>query len=215
MGGVIGAFFSHPEVFKLIKVLWKDLEFRRQSFHFSTGFLCVFAHWTHFLRLRQLFFFLLLGLLISFISQKKNVPIISGVLEQFDRPRDKKFPGRGAFYFFLSVFLCLFIFPVKIAYASILILSVGDSLNHLFMNGFRRIHLPWNRRKNIFGVVLGIVFGTFAAQFFVPVFAAFFASFVAIFAETIRFKIGKFYVDDNLFVPLLAGGILVVFDWLV
>lgn len=215
LGGIIGAFFSHPEIFKLIKVLWKDLEFRRQSFHFCTGFLCVFAHWTNFLRMRYLFVFLILGLIISFISQKRNVPIVSSVLKQFDRPRDKKFPGRGAFYFFLSVFICLFIFPVKIAYASILILSVGDSLNHLFTNGFKTIHLPWNRRKNILGVFLGIAFGTFAAQFFVPFLPAFFASFVSIFAETIRFKIGKYYVDDNLFVPLLAGGILLVFDWFV
>ncbi|MCK5460803.1 phosphatase PAP2 family protein [Candidatus Gracilibacteria bacterium] len=210
LGGVIGSFFSHPEIRKLIKLLWKDLEFRRQSFHFCTGFLCVFAHWAGFFRLRELAVLLILGLIISFFSQKRIIPVVSNILKKFDRPRDKDFPGRGAFYFFLSVFICLLIFPIKIAYSAILILSVGDSLNHLFTNGFQRIHVPWNRRKNLWGVLLGIAFGTFASQFFVPLIPAFVASTISIFAETFRLRIGSFYIDDNLFVPILAGIILIV-----
>jgi len=44
LGGVVGAVFSHSESRKLFKVLWQELEFRRQSFHFALGFLCVFLH---------------------------------------------------------------------------------------------------------------------------------------------------------------------------
>ena len=208
LGGILGAFFSNPEIIKLIKVLWKNLEFRRQTFHIITGFLSVFAHWAGFLRLRELAVLLVLGLIISLTSQYKKIPIISNILLLFDRPRDKDFPGRGAFYFLLSVFFCLLIFPYKIAYAAILILAVGDSLNHLLTQNLARFSLKWNHKKNIGGVFLGMLFGAFAAQFFVPLYPAIIASIIAIFLETIPFRIGKFYIDDNITVPLVSGGII-------
>ena len=211
LGGLVGAFFSHPESRKMVDLLWQELEFRRQIFHFSFGFSIVFMHWAGFLRLWQIGVLLLLGLFISYISQFKKARILSFILEKFDRPRDQKFPGRGAFFFLLGVFLCLLLFNgenLKIAYSAILILAVGDSLNHLFGAKLQRIRFPWNKRKNIVGVSIGILSGTFAAQFFVPLFPAFFASAIAICVETIPFRIGKFYIDDNVMVPLVAGGIL-------
>lgn len=211
LGGLVGAFFSHPESRKMVDLLWQELEFRRQIFHFSFGFSCVFMHWAGFLRLWQIGVLLIVGLFISYISQFHKISILSLIMEKFDRPRDKKFPGRGAFYFLLGVFLCLLLFNgdnLKIAYSAILILSVGDSLNHLFGAKLQRIRFPWNKRKNIVGVSIGILSGTFAAQFFVPLFPAFFASTIAICLETVPFRIGKFYIDDNIMVPLVAGGLL-------
>ncbi len=211
LGGLIGAFFSHPEIRKMVTVLWEELEFRRQCFHFVFGFSCVFMHWAGFLQLWQIAFLLVIGLVISLVSQYAKIPFISEILQYVDRPRDKKFPGRGAFFFLLGVFLCLLIFSgpdIKIAYSAILILSVGDSLNHLFGAKLQRIRFPWNRRKNIVGVGIGILSGTFAAQFFVPLIPAFIASSAAILLETMPLKIGKFYLDDNVFVPLVAGGVL-------
>jgi len=211
LGGVIGMIFSHPATEKTLKILWKELEFRRQSFHFLAGFLVVFAHWIGFLRLREIAVILIVGLMLSFFSARRKIPIVSDILQVFDRPRDHEFPGRGAFYFLLGVFLSILIFPVKIAYASILILSVGDSLNHLFgERAPRRINLLWNRRKSVVGLVLGIVMGTFAAQFFVPLIPAFLAASISILLETIPLRLGKFYIDDNIFVPLVAGGILMM-----
>ncbi len=212
LGGIIGAIFSHPEIQKWIKILWeKNLEFRRQSFHFIFGMLCVFTHWRGILNLPEIAILLIIGLFISFFTQHKKPKFLTKILNLFDRPRDKKFPGRGAFYFLFSVFLCFLLFPTKIAYASILILSVGDSLNHLFTKKLQHIiRIPWNKRKNISGVVLGIALGTFAAQFFVPIFPAFIASTIALFIETYPVKIGKFFIDDNIFVPLIAGGILML-----
>lgn len=211
LGGLVGALFSHPESRKLFKVLWQELEFRRQSFHFACGFLCVFLHWAGALRLRFIAFLLVVGLIISLTAQYKNIPIISEILAKFDRPRDQEFPGRGAFYFCLGVFLTFLIWQqqhINIAYAAILILAVGDSLNHLFAAQVYRFSLPWNRRKNVVGIVSGIIMGTLAAQFFVPFFPALIASTAAITAETFPWRVGKFYLDDNILVPLLAGGIL-------
>lgn len=209
LGGIIGSYFSHPSTKKVLNLLWQELEFRRQSFHFISGFLCVFAHWAGFFRLRWIALFLVLGLIISYLSVKGKIPVIHEILKLFDRPRDAQFPGRGAFYFLLGVFLTFLIFPVRVAYAAILILSVGDSLNHLFMSKVpTHLCFPWNRRKNCGGVALGIAIGTFAAQFFVPLIPAFLASSFAIMSETIPFRIRKFYLDDNLIVPLLAGAVI-------
>jgi len=211
LGGVVGAIFSHSESIKLFKELWKQLEFRRQSFHFACGFLCVFLHWAGALRLRFIGVILVVGLILSFASQYKRFPLLSKILASFDRPRDHNFPGRGAFYFCLGVFLTFMLFQkehINIAYAAILILAVGDSLNHLFASQVSKFGLPWNRRKNILGIVSGVAMGTLAAQFFVPFFPALLASTIAITAETVPWRIGKFYLDDNILVPLLAGGIL-------
>ena len=211
LGGVVGAFFSHPDIRKTVVLFSQELEFRRQSFHFAAGFCCVFAHWAGFLRLWQIAALLVVGLAVSLVSQYHKIPIVSHVLESLDRPRDRKFPGRGAFYFLLGVFLCILIFQgpnLHIAYASILILSVGDSLNHLFGTKLHKVKFPWNKRKNLVGVGIGIASGTFAAQFFVPILSAFLASTIAISLETLPLKIGKFYLDDNIMVPLVAGGVL-------
>ena len=211
LGGSVGAVFSHPESRKLFKALWAELEFRRQSFHFACGFLCVFLHWAGVLRLRFIAVILILGLLVSIFSQYKKIPFLSQALALFDRPRDQNFPGRGAFYFCAGVFLTFALWQkehINIAYSAILILAVGDSLNHLFASKVTRFSLPWNRRKNVVGIVTGIVMGTLAAQFFVPLFPAFIASSLAIAAETIPWRVGRFYLDDNILVPLVAGGTL-------
>ncbi len=211
LGGVIGAIFSNPNTELLLRKWWKELEFRRQSFHFLSGFLCVFALWAGILNWWVLLILLFVGLVISAISVKRTIPYISDILKMFDRKRDQKFPGRGAFYYVLGIFLAIFLFPTKIAYASVLILAVGDSLNHLFWaRSPRRINLPWNRRKHVIGVLIGILAGTFAAQFFVPLIPAFVASSVALISETFPLKIRGFYIDDNVFIPLIAGGILFI-----
>ncbi len=219
VGGCIGAIFSHPIVHRMISEAWESIEFRRQTFHFVLGFLCVYFHWKGLLSLWHIGVILISGLGVSLVSQYKKIPIISHCLERFDRPRDKDFPGRGAFYYFLAVFLCFLIWnnrfsEIRIAYSAILILAVGDSLNHLVAQSFPQYPIPWNRKKTIVGVLFGVVAGTFAAQFFVPLRFAFIATVIALLIETVPWRIGKYYIDDNLTVPLAAGGILYLFNWL-
>lgn len=209
LGGVIGSLFSNPNAELLLKKWWANLEFRRQSFHFVAGFLCVFFHWAGFFRWRVILLCLILGLILSALSVNRKLPFVSEILRLFDRKRDQKFPGRGAFYFLLGIFLSIVLFPVKIAYASILILSIGDSVNHLFFERNRKgTKLPWNRRKTLLGLGLGIFSGTFAAHFFVALWPALLATTLALVLETIPFKLGRIFIDDNLSVPLVSGAIL-------
>ncbi len=215
LGGIIGAIFSHPATEKLLKKWWENsLEFRRQSFHFIFGFLIVFTHWIGALRIREILFLLALGLVLIVLTARGYLNFIKKFLEKFERQRIYDFPGSGPFYFLLSVGIVLIIFPVKIAYAAILILSVGDSLNHIIAKNRmpKRFNLPWNRRKSLLGVFLGIFAGFFAAQFFVPWYSALIASTVAIFLETFKWRIGNFFIDDNLIIPLTSGLIMFVLN---
>jgi len=208
-GGILGAIISNSEFKKLIKISWNHLEFRRQFFHFCCGILIIFLHWANFLRLRTIAFLLIFGLVISIFSQFQKIPVISEILEMFDRPRDKNFPGRGAFYFLGGVFCAFALFPVKISYAAILIMSVGDSMNHIFPRKISpALQLPWNPKKNWIGTAVGIFSGAAAAQFFVPLQLAFCASAIAILIETVTFRVGQIFVDDNLIVPIAAGAAL-------
>jgi undecaprenyl-diphosphatase len=209
LGGTIGAIISKKETVLALKLAWQKLEFRRQSLHFFSGFLIVFSHWMGVLRLREIGVLLLIGLIACWLTARGNIPWLANFLRQFDRPRAYDFPGSGAFYFLLGTGLVLLFFPVKIAYAAILILAVGDSFNNLFAERLpKSINLPWNRRKSITGVALGIIAGTFAAQFFVPLYAAFLASCVAIGLESYPWRVGNFFVDDNIIIPLAAGSML-------
>ena len=209
LGGIIGSIISKRETDLALKIAWNKLEFRRQSLHFFSGFLAVFAHWIGVLRLREIAILLLLGLISCWLTARGNLPWLANIIRQFDRPRAYDFPGSGPFYFLLGTGLVFLFFPVKIAYAAILILAVGDSFNNLFAERLpRRINLPWNRRKSVIGVIIGVIAGTFAAQFFVPLWAAFLASCVAIGLESYPWRLGKIFIDDNIIVPLAAGSVL-------
>ncbi len=213
LGGVVGAIFSHPATEKLLKKWWKNSrEFRRQSFHFIFGFLIVFSHWIGALRIREILTLLLIGLVVIVLTARGHLDFVQAILKKFERKRIYDFPGSGPFYFLLAVGICFVIFPVKVAYAAILILSVGDSLNHIIAKNRmpKRFNLPWNRRKSLLGVFLGIFAGFFAAQFFVPWYSALIASTVAIILETFKWRIGKIFIDDNLIIPLVAGVIMAI-----
>ena len=212
LGGVIGAIFSHSATEELLKKWWREsLEFRRQSFHFIFGFMIVFAHWIGALRIREILTLLIIGLVIIILTTRGHLDFVKKILKKFERNRKHDFIGSGPFYFLLAVGICFVLFPVRIAYASILILSVGDSLNHVIARNRmpKKFNLPWNRRKSLLGVFLGIIAGFFAAQFFVPWPAALIATTVAIFLETFAWRIWNFFIDDNLIIPLVAGGIMV------
>jgi dolichol kinase len=44
----------------------------------------------------------------------------------------------------------------------------------------------------------------------VPVEVAFCAALVSIVVETITLKVGDFFIDDNIVVPLVAGGVIML-----
>lgn len=213
VGGNVGICLSHPFVVKHFSASWESREFRRQFAHFWFGIGGLLLHWM--LGDIVVSGFLVLafgGLMISLLSLKYRLPFIGRCLDVFERDKDmKEFPGRGPFYFLLGIIICLLFFPKDIAYASILILSAGDSFNHFFNRQPHHIPLPWNKRKNWYGLGFGILMGTFFGAFFVPWHLALLASSVAITLESFPIRISHLYLNDNVFVPLVSAIILSAF----
>lgn len=189
----------------------KDFEFRRQAFHIVMGLLIVFLLAVEVFNAWTLLWILLVGIAISLISMKKDIPGISWLLSIFERESElKRFPGKGTITFFIGALLSVLLFQKDIALASITILTLGDSFSHLIGKYYGRIKHPLNNVKLLEGTIAGIFFAAIGAVFFVTFYEAVAASAVAIFSEAVEIKIRKTKVDDNLTIPLIAGLVIVI-----
>lgn len=181
-------------------------EIKRQAFHISCGIIVlVLLNFVHKNTVAAFLFVLsLLGLAISFLSRTRKLPMIDRMLDVFDREEHREsFPGRGAIALAFGFFLALFFFKLQIARAAILIVAIGDSLSHLIGKHFGKVDLPYNRLKKIEGIVAGGVLAKLAALIYIPFIPALAASAITMFVESLPLKI-----DDNLFLPVVAGIVL-------
>lgn len=182
------------------------LELRRQAFHILLGsffMLIILGEWVDW---RFFLALIVIGAGLSYVSARINIPIIAWFLNKFERTT--AWPGKGALFFVVGTFLVVVLFPKEIAIASILILTFGDSIAHLFGSYFGRINHPLNTLKMIEGTFIGFLAGGFAAAVFVPWQHAMAASATAMFVEGIELKFRKNTIDDNIIIPLVAGVVL-------
>jgi dolichol kinase len=92
--------------------------------------------------------------------------------------------------------------------ASIMVLALGDSVSHLFGLHFGKTKHPLSKTKFLEGTIAGFVAGFIGALVFARWLEAFLASLAAMLIEAVEIKIGTQQVDDNLIVPLIAGGVI-------
>jgi dolichol kinase len=185
-----------------------SLEIRRQAFHIAFGLFAVLLisygiGWEFFLYL------LVTGIGVSFLSRKHRLPLISWFLDYFER-KDATIPGRGALFFVAGILLAVVLFENEIALAAIMILTLGDSVSHIFGRFFGRVRYPWNRYKLIEGTLLGFASGAVGAAAFVTWNEAILASAIAMIVEGFELKFRSQAVDDNLIIPLVAGAVIYV-----
>ena len=108
------------------------LEFRRQLLHISIGFLTLIMIMFGFLTPFMLFLIIVFSSALSILSKKYDVPVVSWFLNNFEREKEKgKFPGKGFISFFIGILLSVKLFEPQIAYASIMVLTLGDSISHM------------------------------------------------------------------------------------
>lgn len=202
------------ERYKFLEKFWHHIrdkfELRRQIAHAITGIAIIALFSTGILQKSTLLLITLIGGILSLIAKKHRLPLLEPILEYFERPKHReKFPGRGSFFLVLGSLIVLTIYPEKIAFAAILITAIGDSVTNIFGRYFGSVENPLNRKKNLEGTMMSIFLSTLVALFFVPMEQAFMASTVAMFFESLDIKIGKFELDDNLLIPLIAGWMMV------
>lgn len=188
-----------------------NFELRRQIFHIFFGTSIVLLLFFEIFNAKILFMLLLVGGLLSFISKEIKIPGIDWFLKKFDREETlKKFPGRGAIFFIVGCLLAVKLFDKDIALASIMILTFGDSVSHLFGLYLGKIKHPLNGLKKIEGNLIGSIAGGFMAMFFVNFIWAFTGAFIAMIIEAVEFKMGNNVIDDNILTPLVAGTIMYI-----
>ncbi len=189
------------------------LEFNRQVLHLVVGTITTTLFFYNLITALHLFIILILGITLSLISKYKQIPIIKTFLKIFDRKKDQKIlPGKGAITFLVGCLLAIKLFEKDIALASIIILSLGDSISHIVgkMYGKTKNFFNNNNDKLIEGTLAGIICGTLGAVIFVPILESFLAASAAMIAELIEVKLGEKILDDNILIPLVAGTTIVI-----
>lgn len=186
-----------------------ELEFRRQIMHLLVGVLFVLLIYFNIFNVYIIFLILILGIILSIISKKIKIPFIYWMLKNFDRPSHiKSFPGKGPLFMICGILLSLVIFQKNVALASIMILSVGDSLSHIVGRYFGKTKHPLSNIKLLEGSIVGTIAAFLGAMIFVSALEAFFASVIAMGFEAFEIKAKKHLLDDNLVIPLLSGAVI-------
>ena len=111
---------------------------------------------------------------------------------------------------FIGSLLVLKLFDKDIALASIMVLTFGDSVSHIFGAKFGRLQNFFNgqSRKLFEGTLMGFLAGFGGAVLFVRFPLAFVGSFTAMVAEVIKIDFNDKTLDDNIVVPLVAGTVM-------
>ena len=115
-------------------------------------------------------------------------------------------------FFFIGALLVIKLFDKDIAVASLMVLTFGDSISHLFGERFGSTKNIFNghSKKLLEGTFAGAVAGFLGAVFFIPIPEAFLGSFGAMIAEVIKIDLNDHTLDDNVVVPLIAGTIMLL-----
>jgi len=185
-----------------------DFELKRQLLHLLLGIAIVYFFYAGWLKAWMLFIAIILGLILSLISRKRKLPIISSLLSILERKEDiNKFPGKGLIAYLVGSFLAMVVFQRDIASASIMILALGDSISRL-VGPFGKIKHPFDNTKFVEGLVAGALAAFIGARFFVKPAEAIIASIIAMFLEGMNPIIGKYKINDNITIPIVAGAVI-------
>lgn len=188
----------------------KRREFKRQLLHVFTGVVIVALLYNDSIDVTVLAVLTVLALLFSMISLKCSVPLINVSLEHMGREEERRFPGRGFFYYLLGSTLAVALFDKDIAMASIMVLALGDSFSRYVGQFYGKRKHPFSNTKLVEGWAAGIAAATVGAAFFVPWYAAVVGSLVAMTIEVIELRLVRRTIDDNLLIPVVTGTVMFI-----
>jgi phytol kinase len=185
----------------------KEREVKRQLIHIFYGVLISVFLVYDFINSSILFFITLgVGFLSILIKMGVKLPLKDRIY-MLQRSYERKFPVKGALFYFLGCAIVVLVFEKDIAIASILILAFGDGVSTL-VGPYGKLKHPFNNGKFLEGIFAGFVVATIASMLVVPFKFAVLASLGAMIIEGFELKINGFKIDDNLLIPLVAGLIL-------
>lgn len=180
------------------------LEFRRQLLHMFFGIFLITMLYFGIFNIFHMLGILILGFILSKLCTITRIPIASWVMDRFERKEFRKtFPGKGPILFMIGSIIVLYFFPLKIALASMIILSVGDAASHIF--GKLLSNRTYKYLKSVEGTIIGILFSFLFALIFVEFALALWASLISMGLEGFKFKL-----DDNIYIPIVAAIVMII-----
>lgn len=181
-------------------------ELKRKIVHVALGILIILLLNYNLIDDFTLFVALVCTIFVSVASKFLHIPIWDQIIDELDRPDSKKtFPGRGLIYFIAGALLSIKLFPQDVAFASIMIVTIGDSAACILGMGYKLVAKKNGNKKEIFGTFSALVLSMGFAMIFVSFKEALLASTIALFAELAEIRLNEQKIDDNLVVPLIAG----------
>lgn len=140
----------------------------------------------------------------------KNFPIFSTITKKASRSNfEKNNFALAPITFTMGLIISLIIFPLPIAFTSITILTIGDSVANISGRFFGKTPFFYNKNKTIEGTIIGFISAFLCSSLFVNPFHAIIAAAVGMTVESLPLPI-----NDNLAIPLSSGTILILISML-
>ncbi|MFQ6089507.1 MAG: diacylglycerol/polyprenol kinase family protein [Candidatus Methanofastidiosia archaeon] len=203
-------------------------DLRRQAIHISMGLLTLLLR---FVTKREALGVCLLALFSGLYLLRPNGILKLG-FKAMAREEDEKVGFLiGPLIYILTTTLCLAIFPIGFAGASMMIMAFGDGFSSIFGKKFGNHRISYNRKKTLEGSLAFVIFAFLASSFImnfvskpqVEVYEIFklalAGSFLGAFLESLpfeslrgetdlsskRYLVRRMVFDDNFFVPIFSG----------
>jgi dolichol kinase len=186
-------------------------EILRQGAHIVYGLFILVGLWYDIFIWPMFLFLIAFGVILSMLlAQKVHIPIVSFIANYLERDSEKRgFRAQGFLAFNLGCLLVVLLFSKEIALASIAMLTFGDAFATLIgVQG--RMRYVFNVKKTVEGIIAGGLTGGIAASLFIPWQISFMLSFLIFAIEALDLRLFGWKIDDNLFLPLLTGLLLVL-----
>ncbi len=180
-------------------------EVRRKILHIFFAFLLIivlqyFLH--HRVLLTQI---LILGILLSLLQKKYYLPLITPLLDVFEREEEKHFPGKAPIMMVAGALLTELFFGWYLTIIGLLVLAFADSTAHLVGKHFGKIELPWDHTRHLEGRVAGALVAFIILVFIIDLSLLKLGtiSILIMLAESLPLR--KIGLDDNLVLPFITA----------
>lgn len=139
----------------------------------------------------------------------KHFPLIHSITYKAASSSESLEFATAPIFLALGIIFSFSLFPTRINYAAIMMLSVGDSAAAILGRLFGKTPFPFNKRKHLEGFLGGWAFSFISTLLVIPPFQALVGSTVGMLIEVLPLPI-----NDNLSIPMTTGAILVLLSML-
>lgn len=183
----------------------QNANLRRKIVHLFYGLALAFLVSYHILTPSLFTLFALSLTLILLFNHLFPITILQRLITYFEREPQPKFLGEGPLFFTWSSLLATLLFSTPIATVAIINLAVGDSVNALVGYYLNNRHL---KKKRLEASLAAALAATIISLQYLPLKLLIPAIITTTILEFSEPKLGHKKIDDNLFIPLVSGGVI-------